>query len=153
MTAMVRVAISRSSDCRSGWQESAGASRSSNRRPGFMSYGSTPLNRARETRSRPALQTERRPFTRGLASQTSVIGFRKRATPELGISTENTFIYIRGYPSKAERDRRLTAAHDDPEFAEVVTKQERNADTKLIVKAHNIDMVPNGSYSTIKIVP
>ena len=62
-------------------------------------------------------------------------------------------LYIRGYPSKAERDRRLTAAHDDPEFAEVVTKQERNADTKLIVKAHNIDMVPNGSYSAIKIVP
>ena len=77
----------------------------------------------------------------------------RESDPELGISAENTFIYIRGYPSKAERDRRLTAAHDDPEFAEVVTKQERNAETKLIVKAHNIDMVPNGSYSAIKIVP
>jgi hypothetical protein len=77
----------------------------------------------------------------------------RESDQELGISAENTFIYIRGYPSKAERDRRLTAAHDDPEFAEVVTKQERNAETKLIVKAHNIDMVPNGSYSTIKIVP
>ena len=77
----------------------------------------------------------------------------RESDPELGISAENTFIYIRGYPSKAERDQRLTAAHDDPEFAEVVTKQERNAETRLIVKAHNIDMVPNGSYSAIKIVP
>jgi hypothetical protein len=59
---------------------------------------------------------------------------------------------MRGYPSKAERDKRLTAAHDDPEFAEVVRKQEQSAD-KLIVKAHNIDMAPNGSYTAIRIVP
>ena len=72
---------------------------------------------------------------------------------ELGINAENTFIYMRGYPSKEERDKRLNAAHDDPEFTEVVTKQERNAETKLIVKAHNIDMVPNGNYTAIKIVP
>ena len=72
---------------------------------------------------------------------------------ELGISAENTFIYIRGYPSKEERDKRLTAAHDDPEFGEVVTAQERNPATKLIVKAHNIDMVPSGSYTAIKVAP
>jgi hypothetical protein len=77
----------------------------------------------------------------------------QESDPELGISAENTFIYIRGYPSKAERDRRLNAAHDDPEFAEVVTRQEQNPQTRLIVKAHNIDMVPNGNYSAIKIVP
>ena len=77
----------------------------------------------------------------------------QQGDPELGISAENTFIYMRGYPSKAERDKRLTAAHDDPEFAEVVTKQERNAATKLIVKAHNIDMAPNGNYTAIQIVP
>jgi hypothetical protein len=70
---------------------------------------------------------------------------------ELGISSENTFIYMRAYPSKAERDRRLQAAHDDPEFIEVVTKQERNPDARLIVKAHNIDMVPNGSFTAISI--
>ena len=75
----------------------------------------------------------------------------KQSDPELGISAENTFIYIRGYPSKEERDKRLNAAHDDPEFAEVVTKQESNPATKLIVKAHNIDMVPNGTYSAITI--
>src|SRR5206468_7271275 len=68
----------------------------------------------------------------------------QQSDPELGISAENTFIYIRGYPSKAERDTRLTAAHDDPEFAEVVTKQEQNPATRLIVKAHNIDMTPSG---------
>ena len=76
----------------------------------------------------------------------------QQSDPELGISAENTFIYIRGYPSKAERDKRLTAAHDDPEFAEVVTKAESNPATKLIVKAHNIDMAPNGTYSAISIV-
>ena len=76
----------------------------------------------------------------------------QQSDPELGINAENTFIYIRGYPSKAERDKRLTAAHNDPEFAEVVTKQESNPATKLIVKAHNIDMLPNGSYSAIGLV-
>jgi len=70
---------------------------------------------------------------------------------ELGISAENTFIYIRGYPSKEERDKRLQAAHSDPEFAEVVTQQERNPETRLIVKAHNIDMVPHGGHSAITI--
>jgi NIPSNAP protein len=77
----------------------------------------------------------------------------QQSDPELGISAENTFIYVRGYPSQEERDKRLKAAHDDPEFGEVVTAQERNPATKLIVKAHNIDMVPNGAYSAIKITP
>ena len=70
---------------------------------------------------------------------------------ELGITAENTFIYMRGYPSREERDRRLKAAHDDPEFDEVVTRQERNPETRLIVKSHNIDMVPSGNYSAITI--
>ena len=77
----------------------------------------------------------------------------QESNSELGINAENTFIYMRGYPSKEERDKRLKAAHDDPEFAEVVTKQEQNAETRLIVKAHNIDMVPNGSYTAVTIVP
>jgi hypothetical protein len=71
---------------------------------------------------------------------------------ELGMSAENTFVYIRGYPSKDERDKRLKAAHDDPEFGEVVTQQERNPATRLIVKAHNIDMVPSGTYSAISLI-
>ena len=71
--------------------------------------------------------------------------------PELGIGAENTFIYIRGYPSREERDKRLKAAHDDPEFTEVVLEQERNPQTKLIIKAHNIDMAPSGPYSAITI--
>src|SRR5580700_8365365 len=73
----------------------------------------------------------------------------QQSDPELGVSAENTFIYIRGYPSKEERDKRLKARGDDPEFKEVVTKQEENAATKLVVKAHNIDMVPNGTHTTI----
>jgi hypothetical protein len=70
---------------------------------------------------------------------------------ELGIDADDTFIYIRGYPSKDERDKRLKAAHDDPEFAEVVLKQERDPNAKLIIKAHNIDMVPSGSHAAITI--
>ena len=72
-----------------------------------------------------------------------------QSDPELGISAENTFIYIRGYPSKEERDKRLAARAEDPEFLEVVRKAESNPATKLIVKAHNIDMVPHGPHTTI----
>ena len=75
----------------------------------------------------------------------------QQSDPELGISAENTFIYMRAYPSKEERDKRLKAARDDPEFAEVVTKQERDPDARLIVKAHNIDMVPHGTYTAITV--
>src|SRR6202521_6183703 len=75
----------------------------------------------------------------------------QQSDPELGISAENTFIYMRGYPSKEERDKRLKAAHDDPEFGEVVTKQERNPAIQLIVQAHNIDMTPSGAYTAVAI--
>ena len=51
----------------------------------------------------------------------------QESDPALGISAENTFIYMRGYPSKEERDKRLKAAHDDPEFQEVVTRQRRGS--------------------------
>ena len=75
----------------------------------------------------------------------------RQSDPELGISAEDTFIYMRGYPSKEERDKRLKAAHDDPEFADVVTSKERDPATRLIVKAHNIDMVPHGPYTAVTI--
>src|SRR6202162_1653506 len=73
----------------------------------------------------------------------------QQSDPELGITAENTFIYIRGYPSKEERDKRLKAAHDDPEFTAVVINPERKPETRLIVKAHNIDMVPSGPQTAI----
>src|SRR5215471_15901008 len=75
----------------------------------------------------------------------------QQSDAELGISADNMFIYMRGYPSREERDKRLTAAHDDPEFGEVVTQQERNPATKLIEKVHNIDLAPNGNYSAITV--
>jgi hypothetical protein len=43
---------------------------------------------------------------------------------------ENTFIYIRGYPSKEERDKRLAAHPEDPEFQDVARK--------VVAKTHNI---------------
>ena len=70
---------------------------------------------------------------------------------EIGVSAADTFIYMRGYPSKEERDKRLKAAHDDPEFGEVVTKAESNPATQLIVKVHNIDLAPSGPFSAIAI--
>ena len=75
----------------------------------------------------------------------------QQSDAELGIDAADTFIYVRGYPSKDERDKRLKAAHDDPEFEKVVIAQERDPNTRLIVKAHNIDMTPSGSYTAINI--
>jgi len=70
---------------------------------------------------------------------------------EVGVSAADTFIYMRGYPSKEERDKRLKAAHDDPEFGDVVTKAEADPATRLIVKVHNLDLTPSGSYTAIAI--
>ena len=77
----------------------------------------------------------------------------QQSDAELGVSAADTFIYMRGYPSREERDRRLKAAHDDPEFAEVVTRQEQDPKDKLIERVHNIDMIPDGSYTAIAITP
>ena len=43
----------------------------------------------------------------------------------------------------------LKAVRDDPEFVQVVTKQEEKPDTKLVLKVHNIDMTPHGTYTTV----
>ena len=60
---------------------------------------------------------------------------------------------MRAYPSREERDKRLKSARSGPEFAEVVTKQEQDpVAPPLIAKAHNIDMVPHGSYSAVTLV-
>jgi hypothetical protein len=75
-----------------------------------------------------------------------------QSDPELGIDAADTFIYVRGYPSKDERDKRLRAAQTDPEFREVVIDQERDPSRKLIIKAHNIDLAPSGTYSAVTIV-
>ena len=117
-----------------------------------------------ELRVYTALPGKRNALAARFASRTAAIYARHGITnvgywiPQesdvgLGISAENTFIYMRGYPSREERDKRLTAAHDDPEFGEVVTTQERNPATKLIEKVHNIDMLPSGSYAAVTIVP
>jgi hypothetical protein len=73
----------------------------------------------------------------------------QQSDPELGINAENTFIYIRGYPSKEERDKRLKAMTDDPECTEVMIKAEANPETKLVAKVHNIVMTPHGPYTAI----
>jgi hypothetical protein len=41
----------------------------------------------------------------------------------------------------------------DPEFREVVISQERDEQARLIVKVHNIDMTPSGTYTAISVVP
>jgi NIPSNAP len=73
---------------------------------------------------------------------------------EIGVNEGRTFIYMRGYPSREERDKRLKAAHDDPEFTEVVRNQERSPDTKLIERVDSVDLVPNTTrYTAITITP
>src|SRR3984893_18689640 len=72
-----------------------------------------------------------------------------QSDPELGISAENTLIYVLGYPSKEERDKRRKALTDDPERTEVIIKAESNPATKLVMKIQNIDMAPHGPYTAI----
>jgi hypothetical protein len=120
-----------------------------NQAPGFF-----------ELRVYTALPGKRDALAERFASRTAAIFARhgitnvgywipRQSDPKLGISAENTFIYIRGYPSKEERDKRLAARAQDPEFDAVVRKAEANPDTRLIAKVHNIDMTPHGSYTTI----
>src|ERR1700726_621559 len=113
-----------------------------------------------ELRVYTALPGKRDALAARFASRTAAIYARHGITnvgywipvqsdPELGITAENTFIYIRGYPSKEERDKRLEARAKDPVFEEVVRKAESNPATKLIAKVHNIDMTPHGPYTAI----
>ena len=73
----------------------------------------------------------------------------QQSDPALGISAENTLIYLLGHPSKEERDKRRKAMTDDPERTEVIIKAESNPETKLIMKVQNIDMLPDGPYTAI----
>jgi hypothetical protein len=47
----------------------------------------------------------------------------------------------------------VKARGDDPEFNEVVTQAERNPETRLIERIHNVDMIPNGPHTAITIMP
>ena len=71
--------------------------------------------------------------------------------PSLGVSDDRTFVYMRGYPSAAERDRRLKAAHDDAEFVRVVLGQENNPATALIEKMQQVDLVAATSDSAVSL--
>jgi NIPSNAP len=77
----------------------------------------------------------------------------QQSDKELGIDVDNTFIYMLGFPSMAEREKRLKGRASDPEFRQVVIEGERNPATKLIRKAHTVLIVPSGRYSAIKVTP
>jgi hypothetical protein len=115
-----------------------------------MSCVSTRRSPGRRTRSQRPSRVRRPGRTPDTESRTSSTGSRNRPT-ETGHRRRDTFIYIRGYSSKEERDKRLKADHDDLEVAEVALKQERDPNTKLIIKAHNIDMAPSGPHTAVKI--
>ena len=66
-----------------------------------------------------------------------------------GDNADRTFVYMRGYPSRQARDERLSEAHADPEFLEVVTATERNPDTRLIESVQSLDLVPT-EYSAVR---
>ena len=69
-------------------------------------------------------QPHRRDLRPARHHQCRLLDSASKAIPSSASRAENTFIYIRGYPSKAERDKRLAARAEDPEFAEVVRKAE-----------------------------
>jgi hypothetical protein len=75
------------------------------------------------------------------------------SNPALGIDAERTFIYILGFPSREEREKRLKGRASDPEFREVVIAGEKDPATKLITTARIVPMVPNSPYSAITITP
>jgi hypothetical protein len=77
----------------------------------------------------------------------------KQSNPELGIDADNTFIYILGFPSQEEREKRLKGRATDPEFRKVVIEGEKDPSTHLIRKAHSIEITPSGRYSAITITP
>jgi hypothetical protein len=77
----------------------------------------------------------------------------QQSVPAMDIDAQDTFLYIRGYPSREERDKRVKARGDDPEFNEVVTRAERNPETRLIDRVYNVDMIPHGPYTAITIRP
>src|SRR5260370_11650746 len=88
-----------------------------------------------ELRVYTALPGKRDALAERFASRTAAIFARhgitnvgywipQQSDPELGISTEHTFIYIRGYPSKEQRDKRLQAGADGPSLTPVVTEAE-----------------------------
>ena len=59
-----------------------------------------------------------------------------------GENADRTFVYMRGYPSRHARDERLSAAHADLEFADVVSTVERDPNTRLIESVRSLDLVP-----------
>jgi hypothetical protein len=75
------------------------------------------------------------------------------ANKALGIDPERTFIYILGFPSREEREKRLKGRASDPEFREVVIAAEKDPKTKLITSTQIVPMVPNSPYSAIRITP
>jgi hypothetical protein len=77
----------------------------------------------------------------------------QQSVPAMDISAANTFIYMRGYPSREERDRRVKARGDDPEFIEVVTRAEQDPEAKLIERIYNVDLIQNGPHTAITIAP
>jgi hypothetical protein len=113
-----------------------------------------------EMRVYSALPGKRDALAERFASRTAAIFARHGITnvgywiplqsdPELGISAENTLIYLLGYPSKEKRDKRRKAVTDDPERTEVIIRAEANPKTRLIMKVQNIDIAPHGPYTAI----
>jgi hypothetical protein len=115
-----------------------------------------------ELRVYTALPGKRDALAERFASRTAAIFARHGITnvgywiplqsdPELGISADNTLIYLLGYPSKEERDKRRKAMTEDPERTDVIIKAESNPETKLVMRAQNIDMAPHGPYTAITV--
>ena len=74
------------------------------------------------------------------------IGYWTAAT---GDDTENTFIYMLGYPSLEARDQMWRTLGENPEFQRLIVAAERSDDRKLVDTIDARMLVPT-SYSALK---
>ena len=114
-----------------------------------------------ELRVYTALPGKRDALAERFASRTAAIFARhgitnvgywipQQSDPELGVSAENTFIYIRGYPSKAERDKRLAAAPtipSSPKWSARPSQPGHQADRQSAQHRHGAERPLHGDHA------
>ena len=74
------------------------------------------------------------------------VGYWTAAT---GDDTEDTFVYMLGYPSLEARDEMWGTLGEDPDFQRIIVAAERSEDRKLVDTIDARMLVPTG-YSALK---
>ena len=74
------------------------------------------------------------------------VGYWNAATGE---DTEDTFIYMLGYPSLEARDEMWATLGENPDFQRIIVAAERSDDRKLVNTIDARMLVPTG-YSALR---